>query len=299
MEVALWGTLSMDTVARANVPFSSGDSLPGEICTEPGGTGWNIARNLALLGAGCSFISLLAEDGQAPRIRAEARQLGIDLSGCRWEGEENCRTVTVYDRKGEVLGAVSDMKPARRMDGAFAARTAAAAGPCCAAVAEAGLSAAALQALAGQLPATVPLVADGVSASRCMRLEAILPRIHSLSLRLPEAVKLSGYAGPERCATALLKKGVTRVLIHLGSEGLLLAEGDEMHSIPALTGHPVSLRGTGEAVTAALAVALVRNLDSLTCAKLAAAAAAAAAQSPEAVNPAMARLRVFTGEKRA
>ena len=129
---------------------------------------------------------------------------------------------------------------------------------------------------------------------------AMMPGVVDKLLKagLAEAGKLTGYAGAERCATALLKKGVQRVVLSLGAEGLLAAEGDEMFRLPALTEKTVNDLGAGEAMTAALAVALLREMDLATAAKFAAAAGALVCQSREAFSPALERLRGIAEPKR-
>ncbi len=290
MEVAVLGALNIDICGAANLPFSSGASLPGEVTMSLGGEGFNIARSATALGADCAFFSLLGEDCHAPQIRAEAERLGLDLSGCQWVAADNSRHLSILDHQGAVSAAVNDMSLCRRMDATFGKAAGQRMAEAAVAVAEANLPADTIFRMAAELGET-PLVADGVSAAKCMRLEKLLPRIHTLKVNLPEAVKLSGYAGPERCATALLKKGVTRVAIPLGPEGLLLAEGDEMLRLPALAPRMLNARGVGDAMTAALAVALLRGLDLETCGKFASAAAAITGQSEAAVSPELARLR--------
>lgn len=294
MEVAVIGALNIDICGAANVPFSSGDSLPGEVTMSLGGTGFNIARNAAALGAEVGFFSVLGEDPHAENIRTEAARRGIDISGCRWESADNCLYLSILDSKGNLSAAVNDMKLTRRMDGIFAKNAGRQMAEAKVAVAEANLQAESLFKLTEHL-GDAPLVADSVSAAKCMRLERILPRIHTLKASLTEAGKLAGYAGPERCATALLKKGVTRVAITLGAEGMLIAEGNEMFRMPSLARSVVNTRGVGEAMTAALAVALWRGMDLQTTAKFASAAAAITAQCPESVSPDLGRLKDIAG----
>lgn len=290
MEVAVLGALNIDICGASNVPFSSGDSLPGEVRMTLGGVGFNIVRNAAALGADCAFFSVLGEDYHAPAIREEAARLGLDIAGCQWVDADNCRYLFILDHQGDMTAAVNDMKLTRRMDSAFGKKAGRQMAGAKVAVTEANLPADTLYALAAELGDT-PLVADCVSAAKCMRLERILPRIHTLKANLIEAGKLTGFAGPERCATALLKKGVTRAVITLGSEGMLLAEGDEMLRLPTLAARVVNASGAGDAMTAALAVALLRGMDLETCAKFASAAAAITVQSEAAVSPDLTRLR--------
>lgn len=293
-EVAVIGALNIDITGAANVPFTSGDSLPGEVSYATGGVGWNIARNAALLGAETGFVSVLGADGYASLIRADATACGVDIESCRWEAATNCSYLCILDADGNMTAAVNDMQLSRRMDVFFVKDAARRLCEAKVVVAECNLQADALRRLAEELGNT-PLVADCVSAAKCMRLEALLPRIHTLKANLLEAERLTGYAGAERCATALLKKGVRRVCVTLGAEGMLLADAADMVRLPsAVTGTVVSSTGAGDAMTAALAVSLARGLDLERSARLATAAAAVATRCRAAVNPDLTRLRNYT-----
>ena len=83
LEVAVIGALNIDITGAANVPFTSGDSLPGEVSYATGGVGWNIARDAALLGARTGFFSVFGADGYEPLIRADAAACGVDAEHVR------------------------------------------------------------------------------------------------------------------------------------------------------------------------------------------------------------------------
>ena len=119
LEVAVIGALNIDITGAANVPFTSGDSLPGEVSYATGGVGWNIARDAALLGARTGFFSVFGADGYEPLIRADADACGVDIGRCRWEPAANCSYLCILDADGNMTAAVNDMKLSRRMDSFF------------------------------------------------------------------------------------------------------------------------------------------------------------------------------------
>lgn len=289
MEVAVLGALNIDILGTANVPFSSASSLPGTIKTALGGTGWNAARACALLGLETDFISILAKDGYETAIRRQAQGFGVDLERCRWDEGQNGCFLSVFDADGKRLASVNDMNFSRRMDVFFCEAAARALPEDAVAVADCDLQADALAKFCERLP-DAPLVVNCVSASKCMRVQNILPRIHTLLLGRTEAERLTGYAGPERCATALLKLGLARVCVTMGAEGVLLADREEMRRLSE-----TDARGAGAdaALTAALAASLARGMDTDKTAKLLTAASAVAALSRETVNPELSRLKPY------
>ena len=79
---------------------------------------------------------------------------------------------------------------------------------------------------------TAPLYADPVSTAKAVRLLPVLDKLTAIKPNIYEAEKLTGEADPERAACALIEKGVRRVFISLGEEGMLAAEGDTLVRMP-------------------------------------------------------------------
>jgi len=285
MEVAVLGALNIETVGTASAASCAVTVLPGEITTALGGTGWNAAQACACLGLDTAFISVLASDGYADVIRARAQSLGLDLESCRWEPGQNDRSLTVCDADGKPLAAVTDSRFSHRIDARFCLGAARSMSRYAVAVADCSLQAPALHRLSEKLEGT-PLIVSAVSVSKCLRVQDILPRIHTLLLGAEEAERLTGYAGAERGATALLKMGLQRVC--LVSDGLFLADREEMRRLT-----DTEAPNADAALTAALAASTARSMDFDATARLLTAACAVAARSSEPVNPELARLKPF------
>jgi ribokinase len=65
----------------------------------------------------------------------------------------------------------------------------------------------------------------------------------------------------KRCAAALLKAGIGRVIITLGANGALLAGRDAMEHVPAFPVKTVDSTGAGDAFIGSFAVFLGEGLD--------------------------------------
>ena len=65
----------------------------------------------------------------------------------------------------------------------------------------------------------------------------------------------------KRCAAALLKAGIRRVIITLGANGALLAGSEGMEHVPAFKVETVDSTGAGDAFIGSFAVFLGEGLD--------------------------------------
>lgn len=284
-KVAVIGALNVDVGGRADRPLARGDSIPGRVSSSLGGVGWNVARNCALLGADTAFFSLLGRDEHEAVIRAEGERYGVDLASCRWEDRQNDRYLYICDEHGDVAAAVNDMALCDRIGPELAASWLPELAGYDAAVIDTNLPEATLAFLSENV--TVPLAADCVSVSKCVRLRPILPRLGLLKANRAEAAVLTGSSRPLDSARALLDAGVKRAVISLGSEGVLCAEGKTILRQNAANVRTVDATGAGDSLTAALVVGLASGLPLARCAQLGVAAAGVAISHVGAVTEAL------------
>ena len=210
-KVAVIGALNVDIGGRADEVFTPGDSIPGQVRSTLGGVGWNIARNCALLGAGSAFCSVLGLDEHTNSILAQAEEMQVSLEYCRWEEQPNNRYLYITDHQGDMVAAVNDMRLCARVDSGFVEELLPKLQGFGAVVCDANLPAETLRLLADGVNA--PLVADGVSAVKCVRLRENLHRLHVLKVNLMEARTLAGETDARACVRALLEKGVKKVVV--------------------------------------------------------------------------------------
>ena len=84
----------------------------------------------------------------------------------------------------------------------------------------------------------------------------IAARTDVLIVNRVEAADLSGQADPEAAARALRERVRGAVVVTLGAEGAVVADGTGLRRFPALTVTPVSTHGAGDAFGGALAARL-------------------------------------------
>ncbi len=287
-KVAVIGALNVDVGGRADRPLTRGDSIPGSVRTALGGVGWNIARNCALLGAEAAFFSLLGLDEHESAIRADGAKYGVDLSRCQWTERPNNRYLYICDERGDVAAAVNDMALCARITPELAGTWPAALADADAVVLDANLPEETLAFLGEHIAA--PLLADCVSAAKCVRLRPVLPRLHTLKANRTEAAALTGLDRPLDQARALLAAGVKRVVISLGPDGVLCGEGKALFRQNAANVRVTDATGAGDSLTAALAVGSAKGLPLEKCAKLGVSAAGVTIAHPGAVTEALKNL---------
>jgi len=139
---------------------------------------------------------------------------------------------------------------------------------------------------------TAPIFCDPVSTIKAEKLRPVLHKIHTLKPNRLEAELLSGVPirekqDAEKAAKALLEKGVQRVFLSMGAEGVFAATADQQLWLPNIPGQMVSTTGCGDAFMAALVWAWMQDMDLEQTAAAGLAAASIAMESTETINPAM------------
>jgi pseudouridine kinase len=131
-----------------------------------------------------------------------------------------------------------------------------------------------------------------VSTVKAEKLKPILHKIHTLKPNRLEAQLLSGVEictkdDAQKAAEALLERGVQRVFISMGADGVFAADRHGQLWLQNLPGNMVNTTGCGDAFMAALVWAYLQQLDLKQAALAGLAAGSVAMESAETINPAM------------
>jgi pseudouridine kinase len=137
-----------------------------------------------------------------------------------------------------------------------------------------------------------PLFCDPVSTVKAKKMLPILSKIHTLKPNRLEAEILSGVTiftqeDVEEAAIVLLQKGVHRVFISMGADGVYAATKREQYWLPNPPGTMVNTTGCGDAFMAALVWAYLEGTDLRNTALAGLAAGVVTMESNETINPAM------------
>ena len=285
------GGVNMDIGGRSHAPLVDADSNPGSVSMSFGGVGRNIAHNLALLGTDVRLLTAYGDDVYGQRIAASCAELGIDAShALRLANARTSTYLYIADENGEMALALSDMEICNRITPGYLASNLPLIQNAQVVVADTNIPAEALVYLAENCQQ--PLFCDPVSTAKAEKLLPILDRIHTLKPNRMEAELLSGVPirskeDVAKAADALLNKGVHRLFISMGTDGVYAATRESRLWLPNLPGKPVSTTGCGDAFMAALVWAYLEGTDLQGTALAGLAAGTIAMESGQTINPAM------------
>lgn len=285
------GGVNMDIGGVSYAPLVPGDSNPGAITMSLGGVGRNIAHNLSLLGIDTRVLTAFGDDIYGQRIAASCSELGIDASHVlRVPGAATPTYLYISGPDGNMNMALSDMAVMDRITPAYLAANQSLLQNAQVVAADTNIPQESLIYLAENCP--VPLFCDPVSTAKARKLLPILPKIHTLKPNRMEAELLSGVpirnrGDVEAAAKVLLDKGVHRIFLSMGAEGVYAATAREHFWLDSLPGKLVNSTGCGDAFMAALVWAYLEGTDLKHSALAGLAAGAITMESTETINPAM------------
>lgn len=289
--IAVVGGANMDIGGFPDGALVPGDSNPGRVRMTPGGVGRNIAENLVRLGLQVELITALGDDANGHAILADCHAKGIGVSAVQIE--KDCATsvyLFVDDAQGDMSVAINDMAIQRRVTPERLAERLELLNSMDAVVLDANLREESIAFLGREV--RVPIFADAVSAAKVGKLKGVLDKLYCLKPNRIEAELLSGMRiasieDAKVAARRLLSKGLKRVMLTLGPEGAVCAEGEECIFLPPGSVEIVNASGAGDAYTAALVWSHCSGLSLRESAVAGTAASAIAMQSISAVNPEM------------
>ena len=285
------GGVNVDIGGRAYTKLVAADSNPGRVSISLGGVGRNIAHNMALMGLDVKLLTAMGEDVYGSRIAASCTELGIDASHAL--RVPDCATSTylyIADEAGEMALALSDMEICGRITPTYLAANQQLLHNARVIVADTNIPAEALVYLAENC--TAPIFCDPVSTAKAEKLRPILHKIHTLKPNRMEAELLSRVPIREKAdavtaAKALIDKGVQRVFLSMGADGVCAATAQSQVWLQNLPGNMVNTTGCGDAFMAALVWAYLQDMTLEETALAGLAAASIAMESQETINPAM------------
>ena len=285
------GGVNVDIGGRSHNKLVAADSNPGKVQISLGGVGRNIAHNMALMGLDVKMLTAMGEDVYGNRIADSCRTLGIDASHALRLSD--CATSTylyIADETGEMALALSDMEVCDRITPSYLSANQQVLQNGRVIVADANIPAETLVYLAENC--TAPIFCDPVSTIKAEKLRPVLNRIHTLKPNRLEAELLSGVPvrqrqDAEKAAKVLLEKGVQRVFLSMGADGVYAADQQEQMWLQNLPGQMVNTTGCGDAFMAALVWAWMQDLPLRETALAGLAAGSIAMESSETINPAM------------
>ena len=254
------GGANLDVKARMHRAPKTRTSNPGSVIVAAGGVGRNIAHALALLGEEVSLITAVGRDAAGDSLVAACEAAGIDCSLVQRAAAPTGVYVATLEPKGELFIGVSGMEVMAALTPVRIAAMEQNIAEAALVVADANLAPETLVAL-GLAAARhgVPLAVEPVSVPKAARIVTMLDAGIPVALMTPNGDELPAVSGvststPDdirRAAARLHMRGVQRLLVGLGHQGVLVSTPDESRLISARTGPLEDVTGGGDAAFAA------------------------------------------------
>ncbi|WP_416444095.1 ribokinase [Leucobacter sp. HNU] len=287
-DVAVVGSANADLVVEVPRRPGGGETLiGGELRTLPGGKGANQAAAAARSGAATAFVGCVGDDGNGAFLRSRLSEAGADVSALASVDAATGTAIILLTPDGENSIVVSpganhafDLDAAARVSAVW--------------------EGAPVVVLSLEIPhETAFHVASAASTagSRVLLNAApsvrvgreVLQHCDPLVVNEHEALEVLGASSDDpdaddypRLAQRLLAAGARSVVVTLGSEGALVAEGSaeapEIEAVPAYRVSAVDTTGAGDAFVGATAAELARGRSLREAVRFATAVSAVAVQ---------------------
>lgn len=289
--VAVLGGIAIDLEARPYKKLLMKDSNPGYLEIACGGVGRNIAENLQRMGKlYVLFFSAVGEDLYAEKALQSIASIGVNTECvCKLSQSNTATYLSILDETGDMALAVAAMDIFDRISPDIAENAIASFGMADFIVLDTNLPKSVLEYAAEKFQEK-HIFLDPVSVEKAEKASGILHRCHTIKPNKAEAEILSGVsirtdADLEKASDALLGKGVKRVFISLGEQGVFYKDKFRSGKVPPPKHLKlVSTTGAGDAMSAAIVRGTVLGRDMDRIALDAVLAASLALQVRSSVN---------------
>ena len=255
-----------------------------------GGVARNVAESLARLGVRVSLIACVGDDDAGAAILADARALGIDVSGCVITAEyPTPQYAAILDLRNDLVLGASDMRAIEALppDRVVAARDAS---DVAWTFADCNLTAGTLRAaIAAPRPPAHRIAVNTVSVAKATRLPADLHGVDLLFCNTIEAQAYlaNGEAAPERLAQALHQRGAHTTVMTMGDAGAIVTGPAGDARIATFPARVADVTGAGDALIAGTIYGMLAGASDVDAVRTGMAVAALAVEAPVPVNPAL------------
>ncbi|WFS02528.1 carbohydrate kinase family protein [Rhizobium tumorigenes] len=285
-QILVLGGAHIDRRGRIFGETDPGASNPGAWFEEPGGGGFNAARNLARLHHDVRMISPRGGDALGDMVAAAAREAGVDDRPFVFLDRTTPSYTAIIEKDGNLVIALADMElyklfsPRRLLIRAIRDSFASAD----LILFDANLPPETLAAIARKaVDLGKPLAAIAISPAKVVRLKPCLADIDYLFLNQAEAAALTGSRpdDPLQWVRQLQALGLKGGVITRGQQPLVAFDGRITLTLePPAVDDVADVTGAGDSLAAGVLSALMDGLDLAEAVRHGAAAAAITVQSP-------------------
>jgi pseudouridine kinase len=287
------GSAGVDIVGRLKGDVYLGTSLPAQIRTTFGGVARNVAENLARLGQPVQVITAVGDDENGQRLLNGLEAAGVDISASVCTSQYATGVyIAAINGQGELQFALDDMRAINAITPATLHERVQLFKEASVLFIDANLPKDVLRtAFSLARRARLPICADPTSAVLAPRLKPYIPHLTMIAPNNSEASilcdlpKISTRRQALDAAKCLVSRGVALAIITMAEQGLCYATSETSGHIPALRTEILDPTGAGDALSAAVIVALLNDIPVDDAVRLGVSAASLTLRSRGAVAP--------------
>lgn len=290
--VTVIGGVNIDMVGFPEKQLIVHDSNPGKVKISLGGVGRNIAENLVRLGLHTKLISVVGDDVYGTKVIEEARNLGLDMKDSLvLKGQQTSTYMAILDEKGDMSVAIAYMDIYDNLSVDFIKEKKHIVENSRLCIIDTNIPKDVIEYTVTTNKKT-DFFLDTVSTTKAMKVKNLIGYFHTIKPNKIEAEMLSGIEinteeDLKRASYYFLNKGVKRVFISLGEQGVYYDDGTDNRQIKAPKINVVNATGAGDAFIAALAYSHYSDFDIDYSTRFAIGASVLALSHEETINPNM------------
>ncbi|RKD34155.1 PfkB family carbohydrate kinase [Thermohalobacter berrensis] len=268
------------------------DSNPGEVKLSLGGVGRNIAENTTKLGVHTKLITAVGDDIYGNKIIDECKLSGINVEhSLILRGFSTSTYLSILDENRNMKVAISDMDIFDNITTDFIKEKSYAIKNSKIIILDTNLPKEVIEFIVTNFKDKIFFI-DTVSTSKCEKVRDIIGYFHTIKPNKMEAEVLTGIEinnkrDLENAAEYFLNKGVKRVFITLGREGVYYSDGKNSGMLKPPNIRVVNSTGAGDAFVAGLIFSYLNNYPLEYTVKFAMSSAIVALKHENTINPNM------------
>ncbi len=242
------------------------DSNPGTIGVSFGGVGKNIAENISKLGVSSKLITALGDDNYGNEIRDYLKNQNLDISDILFlKNQSTSIYLSILNEDKEMEMAISSTDICKNITPKFLESIRKKVVHAKLIVLDTNLEEETLRYIAF-LRRKPSLILDTVSTRKALKVKEFIGRFHTIKPNRMEAEVLSDIViynndDLKRVGSYFLSKGVKKVFISLGIEGVFYMTENESKVVKIPRISPVSTTGAGDAFVAGIAYGEYHDYD--------------------------------------
>lgn len=288
--ISIVGGTNVDIQGFPNNDLLLKDSNPGKVKISFGGVGRNIGENLVKLGIETKLISAVGDDVYGRKILEESRMIHLNMEDSLILNEHPTSTyLSILDGSGDMMVAIAHMDIMDKITVDFIKNKKNIIENSKLCIIDTNIPKDTIEYILTNYKG-VDFFLDTVSTTKAKKVKELIGYFHTIKPNKLEAEMLSGIKinnekDLKSVANYFLQKGVKRVFISLGEEGMYYDDGINSNHIRNPKIHVVNATGAGDACLAALAYSHFNDFD-IRCSALFSMSAAIVALSHEnTINP--------------